>query len=768
MAYLGTRRALLPVAGPPAIDFDFLPLVPFSRASVATYFDSAGTLQSALANIPRYDYSPVSVAVTNFIRNSTMGGVASPTTQPTYWSGIDGLLTPVNGLSATLSTGVESGVPYLDVRYQGTATSATGMYIRMEQTQQIAATVGQTWALSAYLRRPAVDVGPVATISLFLGERDSTGLNLQFTSVVQLVANQSLIGQRFSSVHPNANAATAFMLPAIQMLFPSAATYDVTVRIGGIQLELSTEAHPWVPTGAAAATQAPFAPKGLMSEPQRTNSIRNPRAEGAVVGTPGTLPTNWVQATATGITPSVIGFGSENGIPYIDLQISGTSTGGANNIQAEANIIAATPSQTWTSSVSLRLVAGSFTNVQQIRLIGGDNIVSQTSTAISFPTSAPLAAQRYSFAWTTNAGAVTTLVYPCGLNIISFAGAVNFTLRIGAPQLELGGFPTSIILPGVGTPAVTTRAAETGTPLDPRIVFTRASSATYFDVAGNPQNAANNIPRFDFDPVTHAPKGLIIEETRTNLLLNSAVLGTQNVTTSVQNYCLSFYGTGTITLTGSINTSLVGAGAFPARASLLFLPSSGTLTLTVSGSVQRANLEAGDFPTSYIPTTGAAATRAVETVKLSGDGWLRQGIGTLVGEYIMPAPIVNRGNAAMIACLDNSISSQNQTVMFSNNLNQTTYQMTTGGSNAFNLLQVAALPNVITRSGYAWGLGSVSAASAGVLGVDLAQKLAVPPLSELIIGAATLGVGFSLNGWIRRLRYWPRKLCRNDLRQLTL
>lgn len=54
------------------------------------------------------------------------------------------------------------------------------------------------------------------------------------------------------------------------------------------------------------------------------------------------------------------------------------------------------------------------------------------------------------------------------------------------------------------------------------ITFTRASAGTYFDATGVLQVAAVNQPRFDHDPVTGAPLGILIEEQRTNLLTRSS------------------------------------------------------------------------------------------------------------------------------------------------------------------------------------------------------------------------------------------------------
>jgi hypothetical protein len=163
------------------------------------------------------------------------------------------------------------------------------------------------------------------------------------------------------------------------------------------------------------------------------------------------------------------------------------------------------------------------------------------------------------------------------------------------------------------TDGVSVKSTATGT-----ITFTRASSATVVNSSGLIETVSTNVSRLDHDPVTLAPRGLLIEEQRTNLLLNSDTLSTQSVTVSAVAHTLSFYGTGTITLSGvSTAGPLVGTGAYPNRVSLTFTPTAGTLTLTVSESVRQAQLETGIFPTSYIPTTVSTVTRSSDVATIA-------------------------------------------------------------------------------------------------------------------------------------------------------
>lgn len=153
----------------------------------------------------------------------------------------------------------------------------------------------------------------------------------------------------------------------------------------------------------------------------------------------------------------------------------------------------------------------------------------------------------------------------------------------------------------------------------PQGAFTRASVANYWNSSGVLTSAANDVLRIGYDPLNlNSPPAAMVEAAATNILLNSATLSTQSVTTTATNYVLSFYGTGTIVLSGTATGTVVGVGASPNRKTYFFTPTAGTLTLSVSGAVSNAQLETGSAATSYITTTGTAVTRAADTISTQG------------------------------------------------------------------------------------------------------------------------------------------------------
>jgi hypothetical protein len=172
----------------------------------------------------------------------------------------------------------------------------------------------------------------------------------------------------------------------------------------------------------------------------------------------GGLPSNM----AGGGFGTIVGKGTESGIPYIDVRLRGNSGSAYCDFQLDILLPAAAQGQTWTLSSCVRLIAGSWANIGSAGLIlyGAPGFNDNGSVSILTATGAPLATQRFSKVWTFgNAG--TNGISP--RFTFTPIGDFDITLRLGAPQLEQGAFATSLILPPPAAPAVTTRVGDNAT-----------------------------------------------------------------------------------------------------------------------------------------------------------------------------------------------------------------------------------------------------------------------------------------------------------------
>lgn len=308
--------------------------------------------------------------------------------------------------------------------------------------------------------------------------------------------------------------------------------------------------------------------------------------------------------------------------------------------------------------------------------------------------------------------------------------------------------------------------------LDPRVTVTRAlNTATRTNASGILEIVNANLPRFDYDPSTLTCKGLLIEESRANLLLNSLIdgsnLATQSVTLSATAYTLSFYGTGSIVISGGHSATVTGSGAYPTRKTYTFTPSAGSSTFTVSGTVQYAQLETGAFATSYIPTTTTSLTRNRDSVFISGtnfSSWYNQDEGTFVFEATAASGL--RGGAQGLFSLNNGTTAN---VMNGARTNTGVLRINSTGSPAGDISSVAAIANLSTIKaafGYEvnnWGL-SLNAATPVI---DTAAV--VLPVTRLGIGSldGLFDADAMWDGQIRKIQYYPFRLSNAELQAFS-
>ena len=196
----------------------------------------------------------------------------------------------------------------------------------------------------------------------------------------------------------------------------------------------------------------------LLVESARTNTIRNPRGEGAVaglLGAGGALPTNWTVGNTAGLATEVIGSGTEAGLPYVEIRISGTPNGALYQLNQDSVFPSAAAGDDWTYSLFSRQSGGSLANLGQAVLAVTIGAAS-SNTGYTLGTG-PLATTRRAASVLNSAGGSTVARWRLG---VTTGQAVDVMVRLGVPQFERSAFATSPVLPPAGTVATSTRAVD--------------------------------------------------------------------------------------------------------------------------------------------------------------------------------------------------------------------------------------------------------------------------------------------------------------------
>lgn len=360
--------------------------------------------------------------------------------------------------------------------------------------------------------------------------------------------------------------------------------------------------------------------------------------------------------------------------------------------------------------------------------------------------------------------------------------------------------------------------------LDSRITFSRGSSATRVNSSGLIETVGSNVARFDYDPVTLAAKGLLIEEARTNYTTHSADFSSTRWTlrtgvTVTADVEVAPDGTTTAdrvegatgalvwTGAGTANRNTAALSSSTAYTTSLYLKSAGaastvsvglrddstgtitTLVVNLTSEWQRVSItkttgaattqqsvmlgasdgdfyawgwqhEAGAFATSYIPTTASTATRSADVATMTGTNFSAW-FNAAEGSFVVGASTTATSARAVTVSAG---ALANQLWVQAGPTAEATLQVYT--SSAF-VVQIGILPsNAIKKIAAAYKANDFAASiNASAVATDTSGALA--SYDRINIGSNYNGSGGFLNGHLRSLSYYNTRLPNSTLQALT-
>jgi hypothetical protein len=335
-----------------------------------------------------------------------------------------------------------------------------------------------------------------------------------------------------------------------------------------------------------------LAAQGLLIEEARTNSIRNNTMVGAVA--PSTFPTNWQSVLVAGLTSTVVGTGTLNGITYLDVRVNGTASVSTYYNLVPDILVAGASGQTWAGSFWAALVGGSLSNTNaNIEIRESDAAQGfLTNTLTLLPITSSLT--RYSQARTLN-NASTAFVSVRFVWQVTAGQPVDFTLRIGLPQLELGAFATSVI---PTTTTALTRAADLASVNTLSPWYNASAGTLYAESLTN-----NTVPASSFPQQAGFSDGTINNRT---IIFTFNSLGTNRVNATgtvggVQQYTLDSASTNVSS--GSVAKAAFGYAtndiAFSTNSSAVLTDTVATIPTVTTLYIGNANL-GGNFYNGYL------------------------------------------------------------------------------------------------------------------------------------------------------------------------
>ena len=177
-----------------------------------------------------------------------------------------------------------------------------------------------------------------------------------------------------------------------------------------------------------------------------------------------------------------------------------------------------------------------------------------------------------------------------------------------------------------------------------------------------------------------------------------------------------------------------------------------------------AQLEALAFSTSYISTTSSQVTRASDNASMTGNNfssWYNQGQGAVYAENLKTT---SGGSASFgVASISNGASANSINLYINPSVSLTDIDVINSGATQFTYYSGA----YAKKQAISFANNNFAGSSGGTISTNSSGT--VPSnVNQLIIGNVyTTSQSYQLNGWIKKISYYPQALTSTQLQALT-
>jgi hypothetical protein len=245
-------------------------------------------------------------------------------------------------------------------------------------------------------------------------------------------------------------------------------------------------------------------------------------------------------------------------------------------------------------------------------------------------------------------------------------------------------------------------------------------------------------------------------------LLNGTALAATDTTANIQNIGNGWYRcVASMQATSTSSTS--------AQLQLADTYTNGVSAYTGDGYsglyVWGAQLEAGAFPTSYIPTVASQVTRSADAASMTGanfSSWFSNAEGTFYANWITQVA----GTGRFLLAAQQQANSGNRFDIQMNTSNIVNPRTILGGAAVVSISGGTYTAGTEAKIGFAFKPTDYASSFNGASPVTSSTAGLLPTPDVLFMGSFSAASSF-LNGHIRKLSFYPKRLANAELQALT-